>query len=198
MFALIDPGWTENYQQSPEHHVVVVRLLLSGCCCHNHKIRWMHDGHTFHTYARHILRYISSLKLDTIKCPPSRTKWASDKGPVIIATLHLRIVQGVHLLPFLGMPLWNSAPTNSSKASHVGSCGISHPPLLTNGLSVMYQPHFVPPDDFKRQAHLGWGAVSYSSLSITQVKIYSSSYLIKHWSPCLIFTLIWQESRNLL
>ena len=26
---------------------------------------------------------------------------------------------------------------------------------------------------------LGWGAVSYSSLSITQVKIYSSSYLIK-------------------
>ena len=155
MFALIDPGRTENYQQSPEHRVVIVRLLLSGCCYHNHKIRWMHDGHTFHTYARNTLRYISSLKLGTIwiKCPPTRTKWASDKGSVRIATLDLRIVQGVHLFPFLGMPLWNSAPTNSSKASHVGSCRIMHAPLLTNGLSVMYQPHIVPSDDFKRQAH---------------------------------------------
>ena len=32
---------------------------------------------------------------------------------------------------------------------------------------------------------LGWGAVSYSSLSITQVKMYSSSYLIKRWFPLL-------------
>ena len=35
----------------------------------------------------------------------------------------------------------------------------------------------------------GWGAVSYSSLSITQVKIYSSSYLIKRLFPCLNFYL---------
>ena len=32
---------------------------------------------------------------------------------------------------------------------------------------------------------LGCGAVSYSSLSITQVKIYLSSYLIKHWFQLL-------------
>ena len=36
---------------------------------------------------------------------------------------------------------------------------------------------------------LGWGAVSYSSLSITQVKIYSSSYLIKRWFQLLNFYL---------
>ena len=36
---------------------------------------------------------------------------------------------------------------------------------------------------------LGWGAVSYSSLSIAQVKIYSSSYLIKRWFPLLNFYL---------
>ena len=37
--------------------------------------------------------------------------------------------------------------------------------------------------------HQGWGAVSYSSLSITQVKIYSSSYLIKRWFHLLNFHL---------
>ena len=131
MFAVIDPGQTQNYQRSPEQHVVVVRLLLSGCCRHNHKIWWLHDGHIFHTYARHILRYISSLNLGTIwiKYPNSRTKWASGKVSVRIAILDLRIVQGAHLFPFLGMPLWNSAPTNSPKASHVGSCRIRHAPL---------------------------------------------------------------------
>ena len=35
----------------------------------------------------------------------------------------------------------------------------------------------------------GWGAVSYSSLSITPVKIYSSSYLVKRWFPMLNFYL---------
>ena len=35
----------------------------------------------------------------------------------------------------------------------------------------------------------GWRAVSYSSLSITQLKIYSSSYPIKRWLPLLNFYL---------
>ena len=39
------------------------------------------------------------------------------------------------------------------------------------------------------RSHLGWGAVSYSSLSITQVEMYSSSYLIKCWFPLLNFYL---------
>ena len=88
----------------------------------------MHDGHNFHTYARHSLRYISSLILGTMwaKCPPLRTKWASGKGSVRIATLNLRIVLGAHLCPFLGMPLWNSASKTHQKHHILESCRIKY------------------------------------------------------------------------
>ena len=44
----------------------------------------------------------------------------------------------------------------------------------------------------------GGGALSYLSLSLTQVKIYSTSYLESVDFSCLIITLIWQESIDLL
>ena len=44
----------------------------------------------------------------------------------------------------------------------------------------------------------GWGAVSYSNLSITQAKIYSSAYWLRCWLLLHDFMLIWQETRYLL
>ena len=69
-------------------------------------------------------------------------------------------------------------------------CHCSHIDILAQNYSdtsaialELLQSYTKPSQD------LGWDAVSCTSLSITEVKIYSSSYLIKHWFTLLNFYL---------
>ena len=67
--------------------------------------------------------------------------------------------------------------------------------LLICFLSGKFDLWSLPPMDHKETTHLGWGAVSYSILSITQVKIYSTSRV--RYDAVLIYkrrTEIWKDA----
>ena len=122
------------YQVQTGYHLRLLeqQVLFGSLCRLADVITIKHNSYTmttmyliYDTYARHTSRYVPSLDHGTmwitiwIKWPPSRTKWASSGGSVRIVALDLRIVQSVHLLPFLSMPLSNSEGMLSKSISQI-------------------------------------------------------------------------------
>ena len=138
------------------------------------------------------------------ECRPQLTHWGRDKWPPFFQTTFsnafswMKIKISLKFVP-KGPISNNPALVQIMARRRSGDKPLSEPMMVSLLTHIcVTRPQWVKKSEVHHSilwlklfscqlTFLGWGAVFYSSLSITQVKFYSSSYLIKHRFPLLNF-----------